>query len=139
MRARLISLCGHPTIWLTKSLTLVGRHQRCDIQINSSRVSRCHCCLVAENGEVGVRDLNSTNGTLINGRSVEAGRLRHDDILSIAHLRYRLSLETSTEAVSMATPSDHEQVEPAHDRSTAMEILPPRSDEPGQPSTGLEV
>ena len=37
-----------------------------------------------------MRDLGSSNGTLINGRGVEAGRLRPVDVLTIAHLRYRL-------------------------------------------------
>jgi FHA domain len=37
-----------------------------------------------------VRDLGSSNGTLINGRRLEAGRLRPGDELSIANLRYRL-------------------------------------------------
>ena len=54
------------------------------------RVSRHHCCMRQENGEVTVRDLGSTNGIRINGQRVESGRLRPGDELSIAHIRYRL-------------------------------------------------
>ncbi len=46
--------------------------------------------MMQENGEVVVRDLGSTNGIRINGQRVEMGRLKANDELSIAHIRYRL-------------------------------------------------
>jgi pSer/pThr/pTyr-binding forkhead associated (FHA) protein len=42
---------------------LVGRHARCDVRVESGRVSRRHCCLVLEGDHLVVRDLDSTNGT----------------------------------------------------------------------------
>jgi pSer/pThr/pTyr-binding forkhead associated (FHA) protein len=69
---------------------MVGRHPHCDVRLRSIRVSRWHCCLTEIDGAVMVRDLGSTNGTLINGRRIEAGRLRPGDELSIANLRFRL-------------------------------------------------
>src|SRR3954470_16379292 len=98
MQVKLISECGHPTICLTRTLTLVGRQERCDVRINSSRVSRCHCCLVLENGTLAVRDLSSTNGTRVNGHPVEASPLGHVDLRRIAHLSYRLSLDAPADA-----------------------------------------
>jgi pSer/pThr/pTyr-binding forkhead associated (FHA) protein len=68
----------------------VGRHPKCDARIDSLRVSRYHCSLTRENGEIVVRDLASTNGTQINGQRVQVGLLKPGDELSIAHLRYRL-------------------------------------------------
>jgi pSer/pThr/pTyr-binding forkhead associated (FHA) protein len=88
--ARLVSLDGNADIPLDRAVLLVGRHLRCDARIDSRRVSRLHCCLAWDHGELNVRDLGSTNGTRINGRPAEAGRLRAGDELSIAHLRYRL-------------------------------------------------
>ncbi len=71
-------------------MVVVGRHPACDTRLDSLRVSRHHCCMTQENGEVVVRDLGSTNGIRINGQRVEIGRLRSGDELSIAHIRYRL-------------------------------------------------
>jgi predicted component of type VI protein secretion system len=86
----LVSLDDGPDIPTGREPIIVGRHPHCDVRLRSIRVSRRHCCLTEVDGEVAVRDLGSTNGTLINGRRVGAGRLQPGDVLSIAHLRYRL-------------------------------------------------
>ena len=90
MPTRLVALDDGPDIRLGRGPLLVGRHPHCDVRPRSIRVSRRHCCLTAVDGVVIVRDLGSTNGTSINGRRVEAGRLRPGDELAIANLRYRL-------------------------------------------------
>ena len=71
-------------------MVMVGRHPQCDARLDSLRVSRRHCILTEDGGEVVVRDLGSTNGTRINGQRVERGRLRPGDEIAIAHIRYRL-------------------------------------------------
>jgi hypothetical protein len=90
MPARLVALDEGPDITLDRAMVVVGRHPACDTRLDSLRVSRHHCCMTQENGEVVVRDLGSTNGIRINGQRVEIGRLRAGDELSIAHIRYRL-------------------------------------------------
>jgi hypothetical protein len=91
MPARLVSSNGLPDIVIDRPLIVVGRHRTCDERLDSSRVSRHHCCLVVA-GEAGllVRDLGSTNGTWINGRQIVDGRLHPGDELAVACLRYRL-------------------------------------------------
>jgi predicted component of type VI protein secretion system len=91
MPARLVALNGTADIVLAGLLTVVGRHQDCDVRVDSSRVSRRHCCLAICGDGVLVRDLGSTNGTRINGRRVPEGLLRAGDELAIAHLRFRLA------------------------------------------------
>ena len=86
----LVSLDGGRDIPTGREPIVVGRHPLCDVRLRSVRVSRRHCCLTEVDGVVIVRDLGSSNGTLINGRGVEAGHLRPGDELSIANLRYRL-------------------------------------------------
>lgn len=92
MPACLVSLDGKGDIPLQGLLTIVGRHRGCEVRLDSSRVSRRHCCLAVDRDEVIVRDLGSTNGTWLNGERVDEGILRDGDELSIAHLRYRLVL-----------------------------------------------
>lgn len=89
MTARLVALDEGPDIVLDRAMVVVGRHPACDARLDSLRVSRHHCCMMQESGEVVVRDLGSTNGIRINGQRVEMGRLRPGDELSIAHIRYR--------------------------------------------------
>jgi predicted component of type VI protein secretion system len=90
MSARLVALDEGPDILLDRILVVVGRHPACDARLDSLRVSRHHCCVMHDHGEVVVRDLGSTNGIRINGQRVETGRLRPGDELTIAHIRYRL-------------------------------------------------
>ncbi len=90
MTARLVPIDEGPDILLDRAMVVVGRHPACDARLDSLRVSRHHCCMVQESGEVVVRDLGSTNGIRINGQRVEMGRLKPGDELSIAHIRYRL-------------------------------------------------
>jgi len=90
MPVRLVALDEGPDITLDRTMVVVGRHPNCDARLDSLRVSRHHCCMTQESGDIVVRDLGSTNGIRINGQRVEIGRLRPGDELSIAHIRYRM-------------------------------------------------
>ena len=90
MFARLVAIDEGPDIIVNRAMLVVGRHPACDTLLDFPRVSRHHCCLTLEHGELLVRDLGSTNGIRINGKPVEVGRLKDGDELSIANLRYRL-------------------------------------------------
>jgi hypothetical protein len=104
MAARLVALDEGPDIQLDRAMLVVGRHPQCDARLDSIRVSRQHCCMTqGPNGELVVRDLNSTNGIRINGQRVSEGRLRPGDELSIAHIRYRLE-DGQGQEVTLAGP-----------------------------------
>ena len=92
MRVRLVALDDTPDILLGETMVVVGRHPSCDTRLDSLRLSRHHCSLTIEQGEIVVHDLGSTNGISINGRRVKTGRLRWGDVLSIAHFRYRVDV-----------------------------------------------
>lgn len=93
MSVRLVSLDGREDIPLARVLVVVGRDPRCDVLVDSPRVSRRHCCLALDRDGILVRDLDSKNGTWINGRRVGDGLLQRGDELALAHLRYRLELD----------------------------------------------
>jgi len=103
MSARLVALDEGPDIVLDRAMLVVGRHPQCHARLDSIRVSRRHCCMTQDSGEVIVCDLGSTNGIRINGQRVEMGRLRPGDELSIAHIRYRLENGRDHEA-TLADP-----------------------------------
>lgn len=92
MPPQLVALTEGPSILLDKPILLVGRHQECDIQIPSRKISRRHCCIAQVNDHLIVRDLCSTNGIRINGVRVAEGQLNHGDELTIANYRYEVRL-----------------------------------------------
>jgi FHA domain-containing protein len=81
-----ISLCDRP-------LT-IGRQSDCSIPLNDQNVSRRHAEIVPGRGAYVVRDLGSTNGTMVNGtRIVGEHRLSDGDILSFGstYVRFEAS------------------------------------------------
>ena len=94
MPAQLLALNDGPSIWLDKPILLVGRHPECDVQIDSRKISRRHCCIAQVSDYLVVRDLGSTNGVRINGNRVVEGRLAPGDELTIGSHRYRVSWES---------------------------------------------
>lgn len=94
MPAQLVALNDGPSILLDKPILLLGRHPECDIQIDSRKISRRHCCIAQVSDYLVVRDLGSTNGVRINGIKVVEGRLGAGDELTIGNNRYRVSWES---------------------------------------------
>jgi pSer/pThr/pTyr-binding forkhead associated (FHA) protein len=130
MPARLVALNGPVDIHLSGLLTIAGRHSGCDARLDSSRVSRRHCCLAVRCGEVLVRDLGSTNGTWVNDRRIKDSALRPGDVLGIAHLRFRLVMLGPAES---GGPCEPEPTAPEHvsDKEAALlDEVPPAVDAP---------
>lgn len=69
--------CGQ-TVDIERSETVVGRHRECQLRIPSADVSRRHCILRIEAGELTVEDLGSMNGTHVNGERVVGVRTVQD-------------------------------------------------------------
>jgi hypothetical protein len=90
MPPELIALTDGPDILLDKPIMLLGRHHECDIQLNSRKVSRRHCCVAQVNDYLVVRDLCSTNGIRINGERVNEGRLNPGDELTVGNFAYKI-------------------------------------------------
>jgi predicted component of type VI protein secretion system len=101
MPPQLLALTDGPSILLDKPILLLGRHQECDIQLVSRKVSRRHCCIAQVGDHLVVRDLGSTNGIRINGVRVLEGNLKPGDELTIGNYRY----EVRWDALGVPSPS----------------------------------
>ena len=67
----------------------IGRAVECDVVIVDKSVSREHVCLCHEGRRWFVEDLNSTNGTYLNGERVVAKRdLRDGDSLKVGDIAF---------------------------------------------------
>ena len=95
MPAQLVALTEGPNILLDKPVLLLGRHPECDVQIESRKISRRHCCIAQVEDYLVVRDLGSTNGIRINGVRVLEGRLNSSDELTIGNSRYKVRWDGS--------------------------------------------
>lgn len=101
---------GDPIPLVKKSLT-VGRRGETDIQLKFSNVSGQHCRLTLESGYWFVHDLNSRNGTKVNGRQVVRKRVDPDNKLSIARHEYVLEYDPQLLGAYGTPPADDDFVE----------------------------
>jgi pSer/pThr/pTyr-binding forkhead associated (FHA) protein len=73
--------------------TTVGRVEDNMFQIAEPSVSSHHCEILLKGNEVIVRDLNSTNGTFINGDKVSESPLKPGQILRLGQIEMRLETD----------------------------------------------
>ena len=70
----------HP---VTSRRVVLGRSRECDIRVSDANVSRRHAELVQEGATYWVVDLDSTNGTELNGKPVRREKLSDGDRITI--------------------------------------------------------
>ena len=74
---------------LDRTRVLLGRSRECDIRLSDPNVSRRHAEVRRENGSYWVIDLDSTNGTEVNGRRLRRARLSTGDVIRIGETDLR--------------------------------------------------
>src|SRR2546425_5074133 len=82
--------------------TTIGRVEDNIFQIAEPSVSSHHCEVLLRGAEVVVRDLDSTNGTFINGEKVSESVLKPGQILRLGHVEMRLETGAGTTAAAAA-------------------------------------
>jgi predicted component of type VI protein secretion system len=105
MKAELVPENGDPPIRIMKDLTLVGRHEDCDVVIDNPALSKRHCILVKTDGLLVIRDLATTNGTKVKGQRVRWAALLPDDRISLGGYKMRVYLGSD----EIASPSEQPQ------------------------------
>jgi pSer/pThr/pTyr-binding forkhead associated (FHA) protein len=80
---------------LTGAVRTIGRSTGADFIVDAALVSRVHCRLSAlPGGELEVKDLDSTNGTYVNGARVATARLSSGDRLKVGRVEMVATRET---------------------------------------------
>lgn len=69
-------------------VTSLGRSKECDISLSLSHLSRKHAQLSVTSDGLEIVDLNSSNGTYVNGKKVRASVLKPGDELSFDTLKF---------------------------------------------------
>ena len=76
-------------VQLTKDRTTLGRRPYNDIVIDNLAVSGEHAVLQLTGNEVFLEDLNSTNGTYVNGKAVKKQLLQNNDTVEIGKYKIK--------------------------------------------------
>ena len=82
-------------VQLTKDRTSLGRRPYNDIVIDNLAVSGEHAVFKMSGAEVHVEDLNSTNGTYVNGKAVKKQLLQNSDTVEIGKYKIKYVNETA--------------------------------------------
>jgi diguanylate cyclase (GGDEF)-like protein len=87
---------------LEKKQTMLGRGQTVDITILDGKISKVHCEITVIRGgsgieQIGIRDLDSTNGTYVNGESVSQVTLKAGDKIQAGDTVLQLSYSDEIE------------------------------------------
>ncbi len=80
--------------------TTIGRLEDNTFQIAEQSVSSHHCEVLLKGNDVLVKDLNSTNGTYINGEKITEKVLKPGQILRLGQIEVRLEAEGQPAAVT---------------------------------------
>ncbi|MBI3466433.1 MAG: FHA domain-containing protein [Planctomycetes bacterium] len=114
MNVALIVVRGKPegmSIPLVSGGFLIGRGPECHLRPNSDLVGRRHCLITLVGNEVRVRDLQSANGTLINGERISSEVVVHTgDLLQVGPLVFEFSTATSATKRVESESAAEEQV-----------------------------
>jgi len=78
---RLTTIAGK-TYPLTQAVTKIGRSEQAEIQIDDSGISRLHCAVIL-GSEIVIKDLGSTNGTVVDGRTITEAVLTEGSIINL--------------------------------------------------------
>ena len=90
---------------LNKERTTLGRKPHNDIQVDNLAVSGEHAAIITILNDSFIEDLNSTNGTLVNGKPIKKHFLQNNDVIEIG----KHKLKYFNDAPAQASEQDFEK------------------------------
>lgn len=112
---------------LAKPTTVLGRKTDADLRIPLSDISRSHCEFVLQNGSVKVRDLDSSNGTFVNGEQVTESDLGAGDVVRLGPVSFTVQIDG--QPADVKPPSEKPARAKKSDSSGAPTVAPSVGDE----------
>lgn len=96
---------------LDKDAITVGRRSENEVPVESVAVSGRHLVILREGPRFRLRDLDSTNGTLLNGAPVRETMLNHHDVIRVGDVEFEFNdpawaeITPEKEEASRVTPT----------------------------------
>jgi pSer/pThr/pTyr-binding forkhead associated (FHA) protein len=103
--SRLIAIDGPlsgQTFYLDEPVVSIGRLVSNNIWLEDPFVSRHHCVIRTEGDEYMIEDLNSANGTYVNGELVKACSLTEGALIQIGTSQFRFRLRNPEESMAVS-------------------------------------
>ncbi len=100
---------GDPIPLLKTSLT-IGRAESCDVVLRFPNVSSRHCLLSCNGGYWFITDLDSSNGTKVNGNRILRKRVDPGDMISVAKHIYEMKYSPVDIGAVGPPPPDEDEV-----------------------------
>src|SRR5262245_38058637 len=91
-------------VTLAKDRTTLGRRPYNDIVVDNLAISGEHAVLHMIGGDVYLEDLNSTNGTYVNGRAIKKQALEQNDIIEVGKYKIRFVAGAAAPSPAGAAP-----------------------------------
>ncbi|MFP3457351.1 FHA domain-containing protein [Psychrobacter sp. SIMBA_152] len=127
---------GDLTLTVSDSLS-IGRGSDNDVVLGSKQVSRNHAVLSVLDGQLYVKDLDSSNGTFINEQRIagnESSHLKADDTLGFASFSFQVQASTApvttSESETLAPVTTEEPVVDTHENADTATVLETPASEP---------
>ena len=126
---------GDLTLTVSDSLS-IGRGSDNDVVLGSKQVSRNHAVLSVLDGQLYVKDLDSSNGTFINEQRIEGNESSHlkaEDTLGFASFSFQVQASTApamTESETLAPVVTEEPVADTHEHADTATVLETPASEP---------
>jgi pSer/pThr/pTyr-binding forkhead associated (FHA) protein len=121
-------------IALDKERLSIGRKPHNDIQIDNLAISGEHAAVVTILNDSFLEDLNSTNGTLVNGQTIKKHILRNNDVVELG--KYRLKYMAG-EAEASSDFAKTSQIRPGMARLASEMELAPTAGSPTRSNIGV--
>ena len=100
---------SRPESWeiqLKEGTNHLGRGDATDFKIADASVSSSHCNIVVANGDISIHDLDSTNGTFLNGQPVQVAKLHNGQTIRLGNVEMMFEATNSESIVpSIALPT----------------------------------
>lgn len=126
-------------VQLTKDRTTLGRRPYNDIVIDNLAVSGEHAVLQLTGNEVYLEDLNSTNGTYVNGKAVKKQLLQNNDTVEIGKYKIKFINEApgaTFEKTMIIKPGMVPPMPPAKPAGAAAPAAGPAAAKPAEAAAG---
>ncbi len=102
---------------MSKERYTIGRLPDNDVRIDNPAVSGHHSLIINILNDSFLEDLNSTNGTYVNGKLIKKHALQHGDVITIGHHQLRFSDQQANDAEqdefekTMVIPAGHQSAD----------------------------
>jgi pSer/pThr/pTyr-binding forkhead associated (FHA) protein len=133
---------------MTKERYTIGRLPDNDVRIDNPAVSGHHSLIINILNDSFLEDLNSTNGTYVNGKLIKKHALQHGDVITIGHHQLRFTDQEVPEAEqdefekTMVIPSGQqsaEQLAKAEQAAEAAAAAAAAAEAPSEAAAGVRL